>query len=345
MDSGKRRAPGTIARTIAGAAVALDIIACSGPQSALDVRGSGAERIAALWWMLLGVAVAVYAVVMVIFLGAVLRSRRDEREGVEDADQTRRRRVRRLIGGTVALTAMILGVVFVLTLRTQAALHAHATEDLTIEIIGRQWWWEIRYRGRQGEDTVITANEIHIPTGQRVRIEMTSADVIHSLWVPSLQGKTDLVPGRTLVTWLRADVPGISRGQCAEYCGVQHTHMGLLVVAQTPDEFARWLAEQRQPAPAPADTLSQRGQNIFDGSGCGYCHAVSGTFAAGSLGPDLTHFASRSTIAAATLANTHENLTAWLADPQRIKPGNLMPRVPLAPDAIDAVAHYLESLR
>jgi cytochrome c oxidase subunit 2 len=232
-----------------------------------------------------------------------------------------------------------------MTLRTQVALHAHAAQDLTIEIIGHQWWWEMRYRGPSPGDQVITANEIHIPTGQRVRIELTSADVIHSLWVPNLQGKTDLVPGRTLITWLQADVPGISRGQCAEYCGIQHTHMAFLVVAETPAEFARWLAEQRRPAQAPADAMSQQGQSVFDGSGCGYCHTVSGARAAGSLGPDLTHFASRRTIAAGTLPNTRENLAAWLADPQRIKPGNLMPRVPLTPAALDAVVRYLESLR
>jgi cytochrome c oxidase subunit 2 len=245
----------------------------------------------------------------------------------------------------IALTAPILTAVFIVTLRTQATLHAHAEEDLTIEVIGRQWWWEIRYRGPSPGDQVITANEIHIPTGQRVRIEMTAADVIHSFWVPNLQGKTDLVPGRTLVTWLQADVPGTSRGQCAEYCGIQHTNMAFLVVAEAPAEFARWLAEQRQPASPPADTLSQRGQSIFASSGCAYCHAVSGTPGAGLLGPDLTHFASRRTFAAGTLANTRENLAAWLADPQRIKPGNLMPRVTLTPAALDAVVHYLESLR
>ena len=331
-------------RGLGEAAAALAITGCAGAQSALDVRGPGAEQIAALWWLLLGVAVVVYAAVMALFLGAVLRSRRDAPEPAEETDHVRRRRARRLIGGMIALTAVILTAVFIVTLRTQVALHAHAEEDLTIEVIGRQWWWEIRYHGPSA-DSVITANEIHLPTGQRVRIEMTAADVIHSLWVPNLQGKTDLVPGRTLVTWLQAAVPGISRGQCAEYCGIQHTNMAVLVVAETPAEFARWLAEQRQPASPPADSMSQRGQSIFQSSGCTYCHAVGGTPTAGLRGPDLTHFASRRTLAAGTLTNTRENLAAWLADPQRIKPGNLMPRVPLTPAALDAIVHYLASLR
>ena len=334
-----------IVHALGTAAVVLAITACTGAQSALDVRGPGAERIATLWWLLLGVAVVVYAAVMALLLGAVLRSRRDPREPADETDDIRRRRARRLIGGMIAVTAVILTAVFLVTLRTQVALHAHAAQELTIEVTGRRWWWEIRYRGSSPGDQVITANEIHIPTGQRVRIELTSADVIHSFWVPNLQGKTDLVPGRTLVTWLEADVPGISRGQCAEYCGIQHTNMAFLVVAEAPAEFARWLAEQRQAASPPADTMSQRGQSIFVSSGCVSCHAVSGTPAVDLLGPNLTHFASRRTIAAGTLTNTRENLTAWLDDPQRSKPGNLMPRVPLTPAALDAVVHYLESLR
>jgi cytochrome c oxidase subunit II len=328
----------------------LAVGACAGVQSALDARGPGAERIIELWWLLLGAAAAVYAVVVALLLGAVVRRGRgggtpdggEYREGAEVAD---RRAARRLIAGATALPAVILAAVFAATLRTQAALHGDATADLTVRVIGRQWWWEVRYPGPSPGDQVVTANEIHIPTGQRVRLELTSLDVIHSLWVPSLQGKTDLVPGRTTVTWLQADLPGTSRGQCAEYCGLQHTQMALLVIAEPPAEFARWLDEQRRPAEAPADTTSQRGQAVFLSSGCGYCHAVRGTRTLGLLGPDLTHFASRRTIAAGTLANIRGNLAGWIADPQHIKPGNKMPRVPLMPEDLHAVVRYLEGLR
>jgi cytochrome c oxidase subunit 2 len=327
--------------------------ACSGQQSALDVRGPAAARIADLWWLMLGVATAVYLVVVALLILLLLRRRRGEAApeasgtpgmpGVPGGpDAAERRGVVWVVVGGAVLPALVLTVVFAVTLRTMSALRVPARTDLTIQVAGRQFWWEVTY---PDGGAVVTANEIHIPTGRRVRLELTSPDVIHSLWVPTLQGKTDHVPGKTTVMWLQADRPGVSRGQCAEYCGIQHTHMALLVVAQPPAEFESWLAAQRRPAVAPTDSLGRQGRDVFIALGCAYCHAVRGERTVGLLGPDLTHFASRRTIAAATLPNTRENLAAWVVDPQRVKPGSKMPATPLAPEQLNALLSYLESLR
>jgi cytochrome c oxidase subunit II len=336
----------TTLRVRASPAILLfSVAACSGAQSALDTRGPAAARIAELWWLLLAAATAVYFVVIATLVRLIVRRSHGattDNPGVDTGDG---RRKTLMIGGTAMLTTAILVAAFVVTLRAQAALHDDAASGFTVRVIGHRWWWEIRYVGETAGGEVVTANELHIPTGRRVRLELTSADVIHSLWVPNLQGKTDLVAGRTTLTWLQADRPGISRGQCAEYCGLQHARMGLLVIAEPPEHFERWLTNQRQIGAAPGDSVARRGQTTFLASDCGYCHSVRGERTLGVGGPDLTHVASRREIAAGTLANTREFLTAWIADPQHIKPGNLMPRVPLASSDLRAVVAYLESLR
>jgi len=323
----------------------MTLAACSGAQSALDARGPAAARIAGLWWLLLGVAAAVYVVVLAALVAIIVRRSRHPDDHAAPIVTVDGRRYRWVIGGGVALPALVLTAVFGIAARTQGALDPHARADLTVRIIGHRWWWEIRYQGETRADDLVTANELHIPTGRRVRLELTSADVIHSWWVPNLQGKMDLVPGRTTVTWLEADRPGVSRGQCAEYCGLQHARMGLLVIAEPPAQFTSWLALQRQPAAAPADEVSRHGRAVFLSAGCGYCHAVRGTPTLGLVAPDLTHLASRRTIGAATLANIRGNLAGWIADPHGPKPGNLMPRVPLMSADLLAVVTYLESLR
>ncbi len=205
---------------------------------------------------------------------------------------------------------------------------------LTVLITAHQWWWEARYMGRTPSETFTTANEIHIPTGVPVRFELKSADVIHSFWVPPLNGKTDVIPGQTNVTWMDASKPGLYRGQCGEYCGLQHAHMAMVVVAQTPQDFRTWWAHQLQPAaPAPGqDTFVIR---------CGSCHAMRGTDAAGVMGPDLSHLMARTTIAAGILPNTPGNLSAWITDPQRIKPGARMPAIGLTNDELAQVRQFL----
>jgi cytochrome c oxidase subunit 2 len=209
-----------------------------------------------------------------------------------------------------------------------------------IEVIGWMWWWEVRYP-RLG---IVSANEVHIPVGRPVRLTVSTADVIHSFWVPRLHGKLDLVPGRANTLRLDATEPGVYRGQCAEYCGLQHTRMGITVVAHDADSYATWTANEQAPAATPVDSLAARGAGVFEVA-CAACHTVRGTLATGARGPDLTHLASRRAIGAGTLPNTREHLMAWVADAQRVKPGNAMPTMHLRDDDLRAVVAYLETLR
>jgi cytochrome c oxidase subunit 2 len=244
-----------------------------------------------------------------------------------------------------AAPALVGVLLVVMTLRGLAALSpVGAAHDLTVEVTGHQWWWEIHYPGSAADEAVTTANELHIPAGRRVRVRLASRDVIHSFWVPALQGKMDLIPGRTTETWLQADRPGTYRGQCAEYCGIQHARMALWVVVDSPVDFAEWLARERRPATEPLEELSRRGRTVFLAQSCAGCHAVRGT-TVGVGGPDLTHVASRRTLAAGTLDNVPGNLAGWVADPQSFKPGNLMPRVPLNTSDLHALVAYLGTLR
>jgi cytochrome c oxidase subunit 2 len=191
---------------------------------------------------------------------------------------------------------------------------------------------------------VTTANEIHIPVGRPVRFEVVAGDVIHSFWIPELAGKTDLIPGQRNVMWLEADHPGVYRGQCAEYCGMQHSKMAMSVVADPPAAFGAWLARQRLPAASPSDPDMVAGEAVFTTSACALCHTIRGTPARGRVGPDLTHLASRRMIAAGTLPNTRGYLAGWIANPQALKPGNVMPAVPLRPTELQVLITYLQSL-
>jgi cytochrome c oxidase subunit 2 len=216
---------------------------------------------------------------------------------------------------------------------------------LTIEVTGTQWWWNVRYLNDDPSQVFITANEIHIPVGRPVMIRGASLDVIHSFWVPGLQGKRDLIPSRVTTEWFRADRPGRFRGQCAEFCGLQHAHMALWVVAEDANQFNQWRAKQLENAAAPATPSQEQGQQIFLQKACVLCHTIRGTGAAGSNGPDLTHVASRISIAAGTLPNNRGNLAGWIADPQSIKPGNHMATVPLRAEEMQPLLDYLEALQ
>jgi cytochrome c oxidase subunit 2 len=211
--------------------------------------------------------------------------------------------------------------------------------------VGRQWWWEIRYPEAIPSNRVITANEIHIPVGVPVRVMLSATDVIHSFWVPQLGGKRDLIPGHDAETWLRADSAGTYRGQCAEFCGHQHAKMALVVVAEPRAEFDEWLARQRQAADSQLTPEQTAGRDVFMRSTCALCHGIRGTDAGGTVGPDLTHLASRGSIASGTLPNTREHLANWIRDPQGIKPGVKMPATPLTDAELQALVSYLGSLR
>ena len=307
--------------------------------------GPAAAHIDELWWVMLVLGTLVFIVVMG-FLVAALRRRRPDMSAARAAPDENRRMTRWVVAGGAIVPAAILGVVLVLTMRALGALAwTRGERDLTVVVTGRQFWWEVHYEGGAAPLHFETANEIHIPTGRRVRLRLRSGDVIHSFWVPELAGKMDLIPGRTNEIWIQADRPGIFRGQCAEFCGTQHANMLLTVVAQPPDEYARWLAAQRRAAAEPADDIARRGRELFDGGACALCHAVRGTGAGGQLGPDLTHIGSRRTLAAGAIPNTHGHLMGWVSDPQSIKPGSLMPHVPLQPAELHAVVRYLETLR
>ncbi|MFL5801232.1 MAG: cytochrome c oxidase subunit II [Roseiflexaceae bacterium] len=319
---------------VAGGALLLG--SCAAP-SALAPQGPAAERIAGLWWIMFGLASTIYGVVLTLLLIGLFRRRRLEPEHEHRPSDGRAW----ILGGGVALPVAVLILLFALTLGTMASLAAPPSDALTVELAGHQWWWEVRYPNGQ----VITANELHIPAGQPVRLLLTSADVIHSFWAPELHGKIDLTPGRTSSFWIEARQPGVYRGFCAEYCGDQHAKMAFLVIAEPPDQFTTWLERQRQAAPAPTAPLAQQGLLVFQRAGCPLCHTIRDAQAATAAGPDLTHLADRRTIAAGALANTHDNLASWLKNPQAIKPGNKMPAPALTAEELQALLAYLESMK
>jgi cytochrome c oxidase subunit 2 len=284
-----------------------------------------------------GLAGTIYGVVVALLLLGLFRRRQPEPDGERHPAEARAW----IIGGGVVLPVAVLLLLFALTLDTMASLAAPAGDALTVELVGHQWWWELRYLDGQ----VATANELHIPAGQPVRLSLTSVDVIHSFWAPELHGKIDLTPGRTSSFWIEASQPGVYRGFCAEYCGDQHAKMAFLVIAEPPEQFAAWLERQRQAAPAPAEPQARQGLAVFQRAGCALCHTIRDAQAATGVGPDLTHLAGRRTIVAGTLANTRDNLASWLRDPQAIKPGNKMPRPDLTDEELQALLAYLESLK
>ncbi|HEX2090693.1 MAG TPA: cytochrome c oxidase subunit II [Actinomycetota bacterium] len=324
---------------------ALVLPACSPTSpSTLETKGPAAARIAGTWWFMFWVSLVVVLFVGALLLLGMFRRRRSER-GADDphgVTSPRHWERRLLLFGGVVGPLIVLAVLWVVTLRDVNFLAAPLRSNmLTVDVIGRLWWWEVRYP----EQGIVTANEIHIPVGQPVRIRLTSNGVIHSFWVPELAGKTDMIAGQTNNMWLEASQPGVYRGQCAEYCGRQHTHMIFFVIAEPQATFERWVQREASSVPAPAAANLTRGQRVFETNACAGCHTIRGTTAAGRVGPDLTHFGSRRTIGAGTVPNTRSLLAAWVVNAQSIKPGNLMPPVPLPPDDVQALVDYLESLK
>jgi cytochrome c oxidase subunit 2 len=311
-------------------------------QSVLAPAGSQSSSIYHLWSLMLLVSVAVFTATLGMLFAALARGRRRVRTSAPSSERTLSRAVAAAVAVTVVILIALL-VVSVWTGRTVASLHASSA--VTIEVTGHQWWWEIAYDDAVPSRRVQTANEIHVPLGRPVVLKVTSRDVIHSFWAPNLLGKRDLIPGYTTAIWLQADRPGIFRGQCAEFCGLQHAHMAFDIVAQPQADFDRWLEGMRQAAREPQGAVERRGHDLFMTSRCAGCHTVQGTAAHGQVAPDLTHVATRSTIGAGTLPNTPEHMTAWIRDPQASKPGNQMPPTPLPADDLQALLAYLETLR
>ncbi|MGH7367480.1 MAG: cytochrome c oxidase subunit II [Candidatus Rokuibacteriota bacterium] len=304
-------------------------------QSALAPAGPAAQAIANLATVLAVGAAVILVLVMGLLAYGALGGPRRVHTGLW------------VVGGGIVFPVAVLSALLVYDRGLTHALSAPpAPGTRTIEVEGRQWWWEVRYPSGSGGHPVVTANEIHLPVGTAVSLILTTPDVIHSFWVPSLAGKVDMVPGRRNRLTIQADRAGIYRGQCAEFCGVQHTRMALLVVAVPPAEFDAWLAREAAPAGSPTTPALARGHDAFLAHGCGGCHTIRGTAALGHLGPDLTHVGSRRTLAAATIPNHVEAMAAWISSSDQIKPGNRMRSFAhLDRDTVTAIAAYLASLR
>jgi cytochrome c oxidase subunit II len=323
-------------------------VACHGPQDVLDPAGTPNRIVNRLFWSMLIVSAVVWlAVVGAVFWAAIVR-RRTTREGLEPVvappNEIQRRHthvVAALIGGTTIV--LLLFLVFDFTVGR--ALAEHPDQAITVQLIGHQWWWEVRYVDPDPSKIVVDANELHLPAGQPVQVRLSSRDVIHSFWVPNIIGKRDLIPGYTSSIFLDADRPGAYRAQCAEFCGLEHAKMALVVVVHSRADFASWLAAQRAPAAAPNDSSAKEGQRVFLATSCSSCHAITGIAAFATVGPDLTHLASRRTIGAGTLPNTRGNLAGWVVDPQSIKPGVHMPSNELAAKDLRSLLDYLQTLK
>ena len=334
------------------------------PMSYLHTYSPGADPVTRLGWGLGIVSIAVVVIISGLLLAAILRRR--EPATAENSDPLhvgREGRGMRWIYIGVGLSTVVLFGLAVWTLMTIAAVaRPPATAAFTVRVTGYQWWWRVRYEDQDPSRTFSTANEVHIPVGKPVRLELESGDVIHSFWIPQLGGKTDTIPGQTNVSWIQADRPGVYRGQCGEYCGMQHAHMAMLVVADPPDVFASWWNGQLQPAATPGTTADalpaaasaalptaapaslSSGQAVFV-TYCGACHAVRGTDAGGIYGPDLTHLMGRHMIAAGTLPNDAAHLADWIRHAQQIKPGTRMPDIALSDRDLKAVTSFLQTLQ
>lgn len=313
--------------------------------SILEPRGPGAAGIARLWWWLLGLGTLVLLAVCVLVAVAVRRpAPRSRLRGLIGTDQ------RFVAWWGIAIPAVILTALLGMNVHYGALAYrppesAVATAAVEIRIVGHQFWWEVRYHvdGSDGERVVVDANELHLPVGEPVRLLLEAHDVIHTFWVPELHGKMDLIPGRTNEFWIQADEPGVYRGICAEYCGIQHAQMHFLAVAHPPGNFAEWI-DARLEEPAALDGLAAAGADVFTGMGCAACHTVRGVSPDSDAAPDLTNLAHRLTIAAGMQPNTPDRLRGWILDPQHAKPGARMPATALTPEQLDALLAFFSAV-
>lgn len=317
---------------LARPALGLVVSGCEGPLSTLAPGGDAAAQVAQLFWFMTAGAAAVWLFVMAAALYAARAAPGRVRPG------------RRLIVfGGVFLPFVLLSALTWVGMRQTNALLAPA-EGLRVQVTGERWWWRVRYEAPSGT-VAVTANEVRLPQGERVAFELEATDVIHSFWIPALGGKMDMIPGRTNHLVLEAARPGRYLGACAEFCGLSHALMDFEVVVMPPAEFDAWLSRQADPAEPPRGALAARGRELFLQNGCGACHNIAGTPATGTVGPDLTHLASRGRIAAGALPAEVASLASWIAHPEAVKPGALMPGYPMLPaDELVAIGTYLAGL-
>lgn len=300
--------------------------------SVFDPAGPYAGSITTLSWVLIAMAVAVFAVVLValwiaLFGGSALKARLGGQTIVW--------------AGGIVFPVVVLSALLIYGLSLTRNLTEPVPSDaMRVRITGEMWWWRVAYLDGNGQPFMLDANELHIPAGRPVQIELESNDVIHSFWVPRLSGKLDMVPGRRNTLPIQADKPGTYSGQCAEYCGGPHALMGFVVVAHAPAEFDAWLASRRTPRPA----IAMEGEALFRATGCAACHRIAGTGANGTAGPDLTHVGSRRSLGAGILPNHRGTMMGWIGDSQSIKPGNRMPPYKmLSAQELATLAVYLEA--
>lgn len=318
-------------------------------QSALEAAGIQADRLEHLWWMFFYVCAAVYVIVMAVLLVAIVRTRKVTEQTAPEVkpDERGERRASNVVKAAVTLSVMTLFVLMVTSFRAGRAIYSlqSAPNPLSIKITGNQWWWNISYVDAIPANNFQTANELHLPVGRPVRLELQSTDVIHSFWLPAMHGKKDLIPNYPTIFFFEPDKIGTYTGQCAEFCGYQHAKMRFNVIVESQENFDKWVAAQRTTPPPPSDAVLLKGQQIFLTSTCTQCHAVQGTPANGQVGPNLTHVASRPLLAAGSLPNTEENLRSWITDPQKIKPGNRMPMNTFSDEDLNSLVAYIESLK
>jgi cytochrome c oxidase subunit II len=309
--------------------------------SPLDPNSPSAHHIATLWWWMLVVAT-------IVFLGAVamlvIAWLRRDTPGLPFIGENEKANTGLVLLFGIGIPIVILVALFIvsdLVLLPETDAPAAGSTAMTVTVIGHQWFWQARYEGEDAE----TANEIHIPVRTPIQLVARSVDVIHSFWVPELNRKIDMIPGQANKIELYAERPGVFRGQCAEFCGLQHAHMAFRVYAEPPARFEEWLAGIERPAAAPRGAEAQLGKRYFMEDGCAACHTIAGTAAEGTVGPVLTHLAGRRTLAADTIPNTPEYLFRWIQNPQSVKPGAKMPGLGLGRRKYEAIVAYLTGLR
>jgi cytochrome c oxidase subunit 2 len=335
---------------LAVSSATLAAISCAGhQQSMVDAAGPQAGRIQGLWWFFFWVLAAVFIIIMVLTLISLMRRSPESPAPAptQSPDRRMESQMMKIVTGATIATIVILFVFLVASIGAGKSISElpNKKNGITIEVTGNQWWWQIRYLNSNASQVLTTADEMHIPVGRPIQIRGMSNDVIHSFWVPNLHGKRDLIPSRVTIEWIEADRPGVYRGQCAEFCGMQHAHMILWVIAEPEDKFDAWMRHQLQESAAPSNAVLARGKQVFLNNACVFCHTIRGTTAAGQNAPDLTHFASRRGLAANTVPNTKGNLAGWITDPQSLKPGNHMAQIALNPADLQPLIDYLESLK
>lgn len=312
---------------------------CEGQQAMLGADGRDGALFSHLFTVFLVVTIVFYLLVLIGLAWALLRRHKARRTGGEPVVHIA------LLAWIGVISVTLIGLTFASWFADRSMNRALGAAPLTVELTAHQWWWDVRYSSDDPQQVLRTSNELHLPAGVPVRVILKSADVIHSFWIPNISGKQDLIPGRINDIFITPQKLGVFRGQCAEFCGIQHAHMAFDVIVEPRAEFEKWWAQSLLPARTPASPVQKAGYDYVTTRECSTCHAIAGTPAAGLVAPDLTHVASRRSIGAGTYPMTRGHLYAWIADPQSAKPGNQMPVIGLKPDELRAITEYVASLR